>query len=91
MPRPEKLRHATDLVQKRFIGGGERSENLGMGQCQTSGHVDRAVRRAERGGREGTDAGTREIGVAGGFFYLPHTSGTQLQVPESRSVKLPVY
>lgn len=40
----------------------------------------RATIRAERGGREGTEtrnARHREIaGVAGGFFYLPHTSGT---------------
>ena len=28
---PEKLKHARDLMQKRFYGGRERNENLRMG------------------------------------------------------------
>lgn len=41
----EKLYYATDVVQKRFIGRGEKTEYLGKGKKQTSGHVDRQTDR----------------------------------------------
>lgn len=64
---PEKLCHARGLVEKRFISGGERSEDLGKRQRQASGHVDRqrAMRVGEGGiaeSREGVHTENRELG-----------------------------
>lgn len=63
----EKLKHATDTVQKRLFRGRERGENLGKGKRNTrnlhtgtqSGSRERA-RRLEKENREGPCAENRQ-------------------------------